>query len=186
MNQKFKLSKKIKILILLTLPLIFTQCMFGGGSKVGKVRGYKPGMVLTEKGFYNVGILKKPWQRMHVAFYRVISFYQKGLKSTIETDAFCDGAYDDASLKVLTTHLQMALDSKKTISEKNLMLDNRGALRTVVEGKVDGVPITLDTVVIKKNDCVFDFSLISKPDEYNLVVSDFETFFNGFKYRGDI
>jgi hypothetical protein len=176
---------KSKWLVASFLFLSLTHC-FGGVDKTGKVRSYVPGTVRTEKGFYNVGLLPESWQQDRLSPYRMIVFYNGGFKSSIETDAFCDDAFDDASLKVLTTHLHFDLVDRKIQKEKDLMLDNRGALRTVASGKVDGVPIVLDTVVLKKDNCLFDFVLVAQPDRYSGAVHDFETFFGGFRYQGDI
>ncbi len=172
--------------LLFLLPLfLFSSCFLGGKlQNSGKVMGYSPGKVLTEKSSYEVGLLPAGWNRVHIPPYRTISFYNKKYRSTIETDAFCDESYDDASLKVLTTHLQFALTDKKVRLEKTFTLDQRGAYRSVVDGKVDGVLILLDTVVVKKDNCLFDFSLVAPPYHYENASDDFEIFFRGFKYQG--
>lgn len=170
----------------LLLLLFCADCFFGGIKNPGKVRGYSPGIVKTEKGYYEVGVLPETWRRVHVDNYHVITFRNDGALSTLSTDAFCDQAFDDASLKVLTTHLHFDLSDRKIKMEKPFMLDDRGALRSVVSGKVDGVLVVLDTVVIKKDNCLFDFALVSDPSKYQEAVEDFEKFFNGFKYRGQI
>jgi hypothetical protein len=185
MREKMPLPRKLYILAVF-LSLLCTHCFLLGGGGVknsGKVRGYKSGKVITEKSFYNVGDLPPNWRQTKIDSYKVLAFYNAEEKSTIETDSFCDASYDDASLRVLTTHLYFGLKDKKVRWEKNLMLDDRGALRSVAEGKVDGVPIVLDTVVIKKDSCLFDFVLVSDPDKYPEAVPDFEVFFKGFKYQ---
>jgi hypothetical protein len=149
----------------------------------GRVKSYEPGRVITEKSYYNVGDLPSDWKRTKIGSYRTIAFYNEASKSTIETDAFCDGSYEDASLQVLTTHLYFDIRDKKIRWEKSFMIDDRGALRSVADGKVDGVPIVLDTVVIKKNNCLFDFAMVSEPGLYSKAAPDFESFFKGFKYQ---
>lgn len=167
------------------LSLALVQC-FGGVKNTGKVVGYRPGVVLTKKSFYNVGILPEGWNRANIGHYNTISFYNESYKSTIETDAYCDKSFDDASLKVLTTHLYFAITDKKERSSKPISLDGRAALHSVADGKVDGVPIVLDTVVIKKDDCLFDFAMVSAPSLYAKAAEDFKTFFEGFKFSGDL
>jgi hypothetical protein len=174
------------LFIALFASFFSTHCFFGGVKNTGKVQSYTPGLVKTEKGEYKVGILPESWQRTHIPPYRLIAFRNDDLKSTIETDAFCDAAFDDASLKVLTTHLHFDLTDKKIRSEKSLLLDQREALRTVASGKVDGVLIVLDTVVIKKDNCLFDFALVADPKKYEAATADFEKFFEGFRYEGEI
>ena len=63
-----------------------------------------------------------------------------------------------------------------------MMLDGRGALRTISTGETDGVPLKFDSVVLKKNDCTIDLVYISKPENYSDNVADFEAFYNGFRF----
>lgn len=150
------------------------------------MKGYSPGVVKTEKGSYGVGDLSTGWKRGNVSPYKVLVFYNDEYKSSIETDAFCGRSFDDASLRVLTSHLHAGISDKKTKSESPMMLDGREALRSVVEGKVDGIAVIIDSVVIKKDNCLFDFVLISNPTKVSSAVVDFEKFFGGFRYNGDI
>lgn len=161
-------------------------CFLKGASNPGKVRGYSPGFVKTDKGSYAVGPLPTSWRRGRVGNYKVLVFYNDAYQSSIETDAFCDQSFDDASLRVLTNHLHASLSKPKTRSETPMTLDGRGALRSVAEGTVDGIPMVVDSVVIKKDNCLFDFVLISKPSFYTSATQDFESFFEGFRYTGDI
>jgi len=179
--------RQFGILAALFLCLTSTHCfLFGGVKQTGRVKSYEPGRVITQKGFYNVGELPPDWKRMKVGSYRTVAFYNDALKSSIETDAFCDSSYDDASLKVLTTHLFFNIQDRQIKWEKSFMLDQRGALRSMAQGKVDGVPIVLDTVVIKKDECLFDFALVSEPGHYAKAALDFETFFKGFRFQGNL
>jgi len=165
--------------------LILSACFFGKGIKnSGRVIDYKPGKVITQGGGYGVGVLPAGWRRVEIKPYRTISFRNDALESTITTDAFCDASFDDASLKTLTVHLHMGLDEQKQISQKELTLSGRAALRTVVQGKVDGVLMSLDTVVIKKDSCLFDFALVGDPTKYAQASSDFEKFYGAFTYNG--
>ena len=55
-----------------------------------------------------------------------------------------------------------------------------------VKGALDGVNVEAYFVVVRKNECIFDFSLvareqISKDDE-----QDFERYYKGFKYLGGV
>jgi len=172
---------------LFILIFLLPACFLSSGIKnPGKVQGYKLGLVKTEKGSYGVGVLPPAWKQSPLAPYKVLVFYNESYQSSIETDAFCDRSFDDASLSVLTTHLHVGIAEKKIKKENPFMLDGRAALRSIVNGKVDGVEVVLDSVVIKKDNCLFDFVLVSKPSKYSGAVSDFEKFFEGFRYNGDI
>jgi hypothetical protein len=158
---------------------------FGGVKKTGKVVGYKQGRVITKKGFYQVGELPSSWNQINLDQAMVV-FRNDGLKSSISTDAFCDQAYDDSALNMLTKHLFAGLQDVKIIQEQPLMLNDRGALRTSIQATLDGLPVTVEIVVVKKNWCLFDFYLVSQPDKFEQTTKDFETFYQGFVYSGDI
>lgn len=173
-----------RILQMVAILLVFglTAC-FGGVKKTGKVVGYQPGRVLTKKGSYQVGDLSGEWERIKLD-KAVIAFYNSQLKSTISTDSFCDQAYNDSSLKSLTQQLFPGLQHIKVIDEKPFQLDNRGALQTLIDAELDGVPVMVNIVVLKKDWCLFDFYLVSEKEYYSRAAADFEDFYRGFSYSG--
>jgi len=143
---------------------------------------YRNGKVfLQNKDFYRVGTLPDSWQRMK-SRARAISFYNDGYKTSITTDAFCGKSFSDRPLDTLAGELTSVLSDRTTVSTEDFMLDERGAKRFLVIGKMDGVPLQMDIVVVKKNNCNFDFVAVMPPDASADVKRDFEGFFNGFHY----
>lgn len=176
--------KLLKFLVVIGLIGMGLGC-FGGVKKTGKVTGYKNGRVLTKSGSYQVGELPPLWQRFKLG-KALVAFRNDPLQSTISTDSFCDQAYNDSSLKNLTRHLFAGLHDLKVIQEKPFMLDDRGALRTLIKAKLDGLSVMVDIVIVKKNWCLFDFYLVSAPEKYLEASKAFETFFEGFSYKGGV
>ncbi len=158
---------------------------FGGVKKTGKVVDYQPGRVITKMGYYQVGELPPGWQRIKLGA-AMITLFNESLRSTIATDAFCEQAYDDSPLEMLTRHLFAGLQDIKVKEEKPFMLDGRGALRTLFSASLDGLPVTVDSVVIKKDWCLFDFFLVTPPERHAEASPAFENFFQGFAYTGEI
>lgn len=158
---------------------------FGGVKKTGKVVDYKPGRVITKKGYYDVGPLPEPWYRIKLGI-AAINFRNDSLGSTISTDAFCDHAFDDAPLNALTNHLFAGLQDIKVEKQAPFVMSDRGALRTTLKASLDGVPVKIETIVVKKDWCLFDFYLVSPPENFAQAIPDFENFFRGFQYAGDI
>ncbi|MBI2339130.1 MAG: hypothetical protein HYU99_02025 [Deltaproteobacteria bacterium] len=161
--------------------LVLFSCFGGGVEKRGSVKGYRNGAVITEGGSFRVGPLPETWRRKSFS-YRAVLFEQSASGRTISISTFCKGSFDDAPLKILTNQLFYNITAQRRRFQKILNLDGREALRTAVAGKVDGAEIVLDTVVLKMNECVFDFVYVSKPESYPGGVSDFEGFYGGFKY----
>ena len=75
-------------------------------------------------------------------------------------NATCDG-HGDPPLEVLTTHLLFGFSDRKNLSSEKQMIDGREALRSRVEAVLDGVPVDLELVVLKRNGCVHDFTHVS-------------------------
>ena len=113
---------------------------------------------------------------------RAITFYNDNYKASITTDAFCGKSFTDRPLDALAGELTSVLSDRTTVSTQDMMLDGRGALRVFVEGKMDGVPLKMDVVVIKKNNCNFDFVSVTPTDASNEVKNDFEGFLKSFHY----
>lgn len=69
--------------------------------------------------------------------------------------------HGDPPLEVLTNHLLFGFTERKTLKAVKEMIDGREALRSEVEAMLDGVPVDLEFVVLKKNGCVHDFTHVS-------------------------
>lgn len=81
----------------------------------------------------------------------------------IQVNGSCDPALD-IPLVALTNHLLIGFTEREYVGEPELRtLDGREALHTHVLAKLDGVPRELYFVVTKKNECVYDLSLIAPP-----------------------
>jgi len=171
----------------ITAPILAFALLacFGGVKKTGKVVDYKPGRVITKKGFYEVGDLPASWYRIKLDI-AAINFRNDEFKSTLSTDTFCDQAFDDTPLNALTRHLFAGLQEVKIEKETPFMMNDRGALRTSLKASLDGVPVRIETVVIKKDWCLFDFYLVSPPENFSSALPDFEKFYQGFQFTGEI
>lgn len=173
--------KNLLGVFLIGILFLSTSCLFGPTAK--KVMSYRHDNVfLSGRDHFRVGSLPATWKRMRVKAY-AIAFHNEGLGATIATDAFCGPAYEDLPLNLLTSHLLAGVEDYEIMGDSyEFMLDDRGALRTVATGKVDGVPFTFDIVVIKKNKCIIDFMCISPAGGYPMAAADFEQFYGGFHY----
>ena len=58
--------------------------------------------------------------------------------------------------------------------------DGREALRTEVTAELDGVPIALDLVVLKKDGCLYDLQLAAAPATLSQRQPDFTNFVSAF------
>jgi hypothetical protein len=91
----------------------------------------------------------------------------------------CGRDGDDVPLRALTQHLTLGFTERSDEAEEKLTLDGREALRTEMQARLDGVPKFLIFVVIKKDECVYDFWRIA--DHADRDASDFDRFVQGFR-----
>lgn len=126
---------------------------------------------------FRIGELPAEWRRVQVADGQLAFHHDGG--GTILAHATCE-ARVDVSLDVLTNHLLFGIEGARERSRIPLSLDGRRALRTRVDGALDGVPIALDLVVLKKDSCTYDLELASSPEVFARRQADFERFFTGF------
>ena len=154
-----------------------------GPSRFKGVLSYRSGRVyIRHDRYYRVGKLPKGWRRMKTGA-RAISFYNQDLKSSISTDVFCGRSVGERSLDSLGGEFISVLEERTVTEEVPFTLDDRAALRQRAEGKLDGVPVVLDLVVVKKNGCVFDMYAVMPPDAVDQVAGPFEHFFQSFHYE---
>jgi len=107
-----------------------------------------------------------------------VSYFDPQL-GTISIHATCEG-YDDVPARALLNHLLFGTTNRKEKLDETVTLDGRGALHTVHELALDGVPVTLDIYVLTKDGCVFDFSYVSRTPPPPAGTEAFRTLVAGF------
>ncbi len=146
------------------------------------VTGYKNQRVFIKKDLsYKVGYLGPAWKEFKTGS-KSASFHNDAFGATISTDAFCGGSFEDLPLKTLDGQLFAGMGKRVVSKSDEIVLDGRGALRTVSDASVDGVRLKFDAVTLKKDNCIFDFIYMAPPENYSSGVKDFETFFNNFSF----
>lgn len=170
------------IAVFLLLSITYVSCAFGPTPFRG-IMSYRHGKVYLRKDkFYRVGSLPDGWQRLDTGV-RAISFYNDQYGASITTDAFCGKSIEGRRVDSLGGEMLTALQDREVTSEKNLKLGGRGAVRQKVKGKLDGVNVLLDLVIVSKNACAFDFYSISQESSAPEVEAAFEGFFGGFQFE---
>lgn len=157
-------------------------CSCFGLDRSGGIMKYRAGTVKTGTGRFTVPSLPPPWKPPKIRLKQLVH-ENDSIDGTIVTDALCGPKFDDAPLPRLAKELFQRLQERKITSEKNLTLDGRAALRMQGGGRMDGVPIRMDVVVMKKDFCLYDFVYFAPPATYAQGVGDFEEYLHGFRTR---
>jgi hypothetical protein len=132
---------------------------------------------------YRIGELPKHWQRVFVEG-NDLAFSEIDTGRAISINSTCEG-HDDPPLPVLTRHLLMGFTEREELSQRLIALDGREALRSRHTAKLDGVPVELEFVVLKKDGCVFDFIYVAPPGQAEVRMADFESLITGFHAERD-
>ncbi len=128
---------------------------------------------------YRVGALDERWRLVHQKG-TAVGFYSEAVGGVIEANATCRDDADAAPLRALTRQLLIGYTDRTIASQETVALDQREALRTRVTAKLDGVPMTLELYVMKRNGCIFDLSYAAPPDAFARGSADFQRFVAGF------
>jgi hypothetical protein len=101
--------------------------------------------------------------------------------SVLSVSSLCD-RYATAPLNRLVRNPLTPLGAYKELESKKLRIADRDAEEVYVSGSLDGVKVEVVMVVLRKNECVFDFSLQASPQIQNTVKNDFMRMVKGFSF----
>jgi hypothetical protein len=108
-----------------------------------------------------------------------LAWAANGGAQMLSINATC-GDHGDPSLEVLTNHLVMGFTERELKSRKELQVDGRDALDSHYQAKLDGVPIELRLLVLKKNGCVHDITYVAPVGHYEARLAAFDQLVEGF------
>ncbi len=126
---------------------------------------------------YRVG--KRPLGYVQVRVGRNDLAFFEPTFGTIAVNSTCEN-YEDVPERALMNHLLFGTRERVFIVEEVVTLDGRGALHSVVDAELDGVPVTLDVYVLKKDGCIFDLSRTSSRTAFGPGRKQFEDFVFAF------
>lgn len=129
---------------------------------------------------YDVGPLGPEW-KVVTQKDGTAGFFNATNGGIIVSNATCRDDAEGAPLSSLTAHMLVGYTERHERSRELLSFGGREALRSVIEAKLDGVPVVLDLYVLKSNGCIFDLSYAAPPAGYESRLGDFRRFVEGFR-----
>jgi hypothetical protein len=128
---------------------------------------------------YRFGELGPAWRLVHQES-AAIGFFDDALGTVVEANATCRDDADAAPLVALTRELLVGYTDRRLRDQTLVALDQREALRTRLDARLDGVPMSLEIYVLKRNGCIFDLAYAAPPDRFAQGARDFSRFVAGF------
>jgi hypothetical protein len=119
------------------------------------------------------------WRRVDLASAD-LAFRDGSHDASVLINSRCSTSDRDAPLLSLTEHLIIGTTQRHILREETLPFDGREVRHTVLEARLDGVPMAYDIFVLKKDGCVFDFVYLTPPDRGTGGAAEFDRFVQGF------
>ena len=132
---------------------------------------------------YSLGTLPSEWDENNEGIPADHVFVNEKTNAMIAVHSLCD-RYQESSLKSLMNQLLVPIEQSEIVSQEQRTLNEREALETFAKGKIDGVAVEMRALVVRKNSCIFDFTLTSKDEISQVDQKAFEKFLEGFDYSG--
>ena len=142
---------------LFALGSFFLLSACGGPSYAGGI--YRDGALA-----FRVQAPPGEWSSVRVGDQNDLAWEQRGTHAVLQVNGSCDPGLD-IPLAALTNHLLIGFTERDLREQTLITLDGREALRTHLVAKIDGVPREFMLVVLKKDNCVFDFAVLAAPGE---------------------
>jgi len=111
------------------------------------------------------------------------AWVHKKTGATLAVRSLCR-RYEHLSLQALSQNLVNTLQDVEIESQDPLAVAGRSALSTRFKGTIDGVTIQNRLVVVRKDHCIFDFTLSQLGSLSSEVQDDFGKFLESFRYEG--
>jgi hypothetical protein len=124
---------------------------------------FSQGVYSNEFVTYRVGQVEPGWERVQLDD-DVLAFHHDKL-GTVSITSTCSD-YEDVPEEALLNHLLFGMRERNFRSEETVTVDGRGALHAVIDVQLDGVPVTLEVYLLKKDGCVYDMTLISSREAF--------------------
>lgn len=129
---------------------------------------------------YRIGPVGPGWTRLKDDRKNDLAWHNAEKDAVMHIDGSCDPAFD-IPLIALRMHLLIGFTDREIVSEETVPMDGREALRTHVRAKLDGVPREMLLQILKKDECVYDFGLITPPGpSFDEALGDFDQMIAGF------
>ena len=119
------------------------------------------------------------WRPVHVT-EGSLAYRDDAHGASILVNARCHRPDEGTPLLALTNHLLMGATARDVGTQETVPFDGREALHTKLRARWDGVALSFDIYVMKKDGCSYDFVYMGDEDGYEAGTRAFETFVRGF------
>jgi len=128
---------------------------------------------------YEIGKLSDNWKRININGGD-LAFWNEVLQATITVNSTCT-KNTNYSLKALSNSLLIGIKDKQLVEANEITVSGEKALESIYLAKMDNDSVKLCAVVMKNNNCIYDFTYTSSPDKFDIGFSEFKDFLSQFR-----
>ena len=96
----------------------------------------------------------------------------------------CPGV-EEGPLKALSRHLFFGIRGIQVVREGTIQLDGVAGLETRVQGRFEGTPIEVRTVVVRRQGCLYDLFYVAPPEIFEARMIDFDLLLRSWQFLTD-
>ena len=111
------------------------------------------------------------------------AWYNAKIGATIYVDSNCEQRFEDRPLHDSLYSMTAGIRNREEPIERSLFLDGREAVMLQTRGNLDGVDIQMAVVALAKNQCLFDFVYITRPENFTNGFGDFHQMLYTFEAK---
>lgn len=138
------------------------------------------GIYRGDRTAYRLAPPASDWTPVTVDHHNDLAWHSESKGAVMHVDSDCDPGLD-IPLTALRNHLLIGFTERQEVEENVVPMDGREALRTHLTAKLDGVPREILLQILKKDDCVYDFGLITPPGaSFEAALGDFDLLLASF------
>ena len=156
------------------VPVLAVAALLGGCHG-----GLRDGVFAKEGVRYEIGQPYGQWRQVGLAG-NDLAFVANDSGHSIAVNSTCRD-FGDPPLEVLINHLLIGFTDRVQVSQTPGVLDGRSCLTAHYTAKLDGVPVELLLVVMKKDTCVYDFTYVSPSGRFDEKRAAFDQLLSHFK-----
>jgi len=117
-----------------------------------------------------------------------VAYQSVSTASIVSLDSACRAAdpekpYPERDLKTLTDLLLLGITDVTLREERGMEVQKTPGLETTIQGKLNGEPMKLRTVVVKRQNCVYDLVYMARPQFFEKQLVDFSHFVASLRLR---
>lgn len=114
-----------------------------------------------------------------------VAFQSKSTSSIISLNSACRKFPETPpqDLRTLTNLIFLGITDITLRQEEPLTIQNKPALQTTIEGKLGGESMKVRSVVLRRENCIYDLVYLARPQTFEQGVHDFSQFVASLKVK---